>query len=38
MKIHTTTYMEMAPKTNVALNVKDDKVMFFDRDTSCRIK
>ena len=37
-KIHTTTYMEMAPKTNVALNVKDDKVMFFDRDTSCRIK
>lgn len=38
VKIHTTTYMEMAPKTNVALNVKDDKVMFFDRDTSCRIK
>ena len=28
VKIHTTTYMEMAPKTNVALNVKDDKVMF----------
>lgn len=38
VKIHTTTYMEMAPKTNVALNVKDDKVMFFDRDTSFRIK
>lgn len=38
VKIHTTTYMEMAPKTNVALNVKDDRVMFFDRDTSCRIK
>ena len=38
VKIHTTTYREMAPKTNVALNVKDDKVMFFDRDTSCRIK
>lgn len=38
VKIHTTTYMEMALKTNVALNVKDDKVMFFDRDTSCRIK
>ena len=38
VKIHTTTCMEMAPKTNVALNVKDDKVMFFDRDTSCRIK
>lgn len=38
VKIHTTTYMEMAPKTNVALNMKDDKVMFFDRDTSCRIK
>ena len=38
VKIHTTTYLEMAPKTNVALNVKDDKVMFFDRDTSCRIK
>lgn len=28
VKIHTTAYMEMAPKTNVALNVKDDKVMF----------
>ena len=38
VKIHTTTCMEMAPKTNVALNVKDDKVMFFDRDTSFRIK
>ena len=38
VKIHTTTYMEMAPKTNVALNVKDDKVMFFDRDTSFSIK
>ena len=38
VKIHTTTYMEMAPKTNVALNEKDDKVMFFDRDTSFRIK
>lgn len=38
VKIHTTTYMEMAPKTSVALNVKDDKVMFFDRDTSFRIK
>ena len=38
VKIHTTAYMEMAPKTNVALNVKDDKVMFFDRSTSFRIK
>ena len=38
VKIHTTTCMEMAPKTNVALNVKDYKVMFFDRDTSFRIK
>ena len=38
VKIYTTTCMEMAPKTNVALNVKDDKVMFFDRDTSFRIK
>ena len=38
VKIHTTTYMEMAPKTNVALNVNDDKVMFFDRDTFFRIK
>lgn len=38
VEIHTTTCMEMAPKTNVALNVKDDKVMFFDRDTSFRIK
>lgn len=38
VKIHTTAYMEMAPKTTVALNVKDDKVMFFDCETSLRIK
>lgn len=38
VKIHTTVYMEMAPKTKVALNVKDDKVMFFDCETTLRIR
>ena len=38
VKIHTTKYMEMAPNTNVSLHVKDDKVMFFDKETTMRIK
>ncbi len=38
VKIHTTTYMEMAPKTKVALQVKEDRVMFFDCGTTLRIR
>ncbi|MDF2473038.1 MAG: sugar transporter ATP-binding protein [Anaerocolumna sp.] len=38
IKIHTVKYMYMKPNTNVALNVKSEKVMFFDCDSTKRIK
>lgn len=38
VKIHTTSYMEVAPGTKVSLNVKNERVMFFDCDTTFRIK
>lgn len=38
IKIHTTKYMELKPDTHVALNVKKEMVMFFDCDTTKRIK
>ncbi len=38
IKIHTIEHMYIKPKTKVSLNVKSDKVMFFDRETTKRIK
>lgn len=38
VKIHSTQHMEMKPNTKGVLNVKNEKVMFFDCDTSDRIK
>lgn len=38
IKIHTTDYMTVAPQTRVTLSVKNDMVMFFDRETTNRIK
>lgn len=38
VKIHTIKHMYMKPNTNVTLNVKSEKVMFFDCDTTKRIK
>lgn len=38
IKIHTTKYMEIKPDTRVAVNVKNEMVMFFDCDTTKRIK
>lgn len=37
-KIHTTKHMYIKPNTNVALNIEDEKAMFFDCDTTKRIK
>lgn len=37
-KIHTVTHMDMKPKTKVSIHVKNEMVMFFDPDTSLRIK
>lgn len=37
-KIHTVEHMGMRPGTQIAVNVKNDNVMFFDCDTSFRIK
>lgn len=38
IKIHTTKYMDMAPGTTVSLGVEKEKVMFFDCETTLRIK
>lgn len=38
VKIHTVDYMDIRPGTKVSVEVMNDKVMFFDRDTSLRIK
>ncbi len=38
VKIVTSDYMEMALGTKVSLHVKDDQVMFFDKDTGKRIR
>lgn len=38
IKIHTTKYMEMTSGTMVSLGVPDNRVMFFDCDTTKRIK
>lgn len=38
VKIHTTSHMYIKPNTTVALNVEPDKVMFFDRETTKRIR
>ncbi len=38
VKIHSTQYMDMKPETRIALNVKNEMVMFFDRETTMRIK
>lgn len=37
-KIQTTAYMELKAGTKVSLNVRGEKVMFFDCDTTLRIK
>lgn len=38
VKIHTVDYMDIRPGTRVSVSVMNDRVMFFDRDTSLRIK
>ena len=38
IKIHTTDYMDIAPNTPVSLGVQNERVMFFDCDTTKRIK
>lgn len=38
VKIHTTKYMDIAPGTKVSLGVEKNRVMFFDCDTTKRIK
>lgn len=38
IKIHTTKYMDMAAGTRVSLGVLDGRVMFFDCETTKRIK
>lgn len=38
IKIHTTKYMEIASGTTVSLGVQENRVMFFDCDTTKRIK
>jgi len=38
VKIHTTSHMYIKPNTAAALNVEPDKVMFFDRETTKRIR
>lgn len=37
-KIHTVEHMDMKPGTRGSVNVKDGKVMFFDCETTLRIK
>lgn len=38
VKIHTSEHMELGPGTKVSCSVKNERVMFFDRDTSLRIR
>ncbi len=38
VKIHTVEYMDMKPGTKVSCYVKNELVMFFDRETTKRIK
>lgn len=38
VKIMTTDYMDIKPGTHVSLNVRDQSAMFFDIDTTYRIK
>ncbi len=37
-KIHTVEHMDIRPNTKVALNVRNQRVMFFDCDTQKRLK
>ena len=38
VKVHTVDHIELRPKTKVACNVKNDMMMFFDKQTSQRVK
>lgn len=38
VKIHTTSHMYVRPNTEVSLNAQPDKIMFFDRETTRRIR
>ncbi|MFT4145389.1 MAG: ABC transporter ATP-binding protein [Mobilitalea sp.] len=38
LKIHTVKYMDIKPGTRISISVKNEMVMFFDCDTSLRIK
>lgn len=38
VKIHTTKYMNMTPGTKISLGVEKNRVMFFDCETTKRIK
>jgi len=38
IKIHTSRYMDIQAGTRISINVKEERVMFFDCDTGVRVK